>query len=334
MMMLCESPAEIKIQQDATIIVVDDDAAMHDAWDARFESTFSKIDNITVLHFNMAQDFIDYYKKNRRETTVCLVDYQFLGQSLNGIDVIEQADIASQSILATSAYEDPRLQQRCLKLDVPLLPKHRIFSVPFRIVCMKPDLICVDDSECLTSAWQCKAEDLGKRIVTYNKIDNFRAELNRYRKSTPIYIDSDLHDDVSGEVFAKELFNAGFINIYLATGHDKNKFKHLQWIKQVVGKDFPLIEQSSSAVELPESARASLSHELRTPMATIKTGISGVKDFLPALIAAYKIAQSRNLPIPEIQSRHLDMLTKTLNNVEKEARFVSDYINNLLSEGE
>jgi hypothetical protein len=329
-MILCEIPTSIKVHQDSILAVVDDDEAIHDAWDARFESIFSKVDNVKVLHFYTPPTFIDYYRTEQQSHAFYLIDYQFIGEALNGIDIIEQLNIANSCILETSAAEDPRLQQRAFKLDIKVLPKNKLFSIPVQIICLQPDLIYIDDNVSLTEAWKYKGEELGKRVAIFNKIDDLRTEINRYSKNTPIYIDSDLHADLSGEGFAKEIYESGFQNIYLATGHDKSRFKQVQWIKQIVGKDFPMLEQDNNANGLLESVRACMSHELRTPLAAIKTGVSGVKDFLPALIESYHMAVKNRLPVPEIQPRHLEVLTKTLDNVEKEAQFISDYVNKLL----
>jgi len=44
-----------------------------------------------------------------------------------------------------------------------------------------------------------------------------------------------LNDVIKGQEYAKELYERGFMHIYLATGHP-NKFESMYWIKGVIGK--------------------------------------------------------------------------------------------------
>jgi capsular polysaccharide biosynthesis protein len=62
---------------------------------------------------------------------------------------------------------------------------------------------------------------------------------NNHSKSTKIYIDSDLGNNIKGEVCAKQLFDKGFHEIYLATGYSKEGFDEMPWIMAFVGKEPP-----------------------------------------------------------------------------------------------
>jgi hypothetical protein len=63
--------------------------------------------------------------------------------------------------------------------------------------------------------------------------------MKKYNNNTIIYIDSELGDTLSGQVFAKEIYDHGFKQIYLATGHPSENFGDFPWIKSVVGKTPP-----------------------------------------------------------------------------------------------
>ena len=41
------------------------------------------------------------------------------------------------------------------------------------------------------------------------------------------------------------------------------------------------------------------SHDVKTSLAAIKSGIGGIKDYLPALTESYKIAVKHDLDLPE-----------------------------------
>lgn len=80
-----------------------------------------------------------------------------------------------------------------------------------------------------------------------------------------------------------------------------------------------------------------LSHDIRTPLASIKAGASGIRDFLPFLIDAYHKANNANLLTDRIQPYQIELLTKTLGNIEISANIaneqISTFIENLNNKG-
>lgn len=102
------------------------------------------------------------------------------------------------------------------------------------------DLLFVDDSDALTGMWEFVCENAGKKIVTFNSSHDFLRELECFPVDTSIYLDSDLKESIKGEDLAKIVFDKGYKNIYLATGHEKRELEKLPWIKQVVGKNPPV----------------------------------------------------------------------------------------------
>jgi two-component system CAI-1 autoinducer sensor kinase/phosphatase CqsS len=69
-----------------------------------------------------------------------------------------------------------------------------------------------------------------------------------------------------------------------------------------------------------------LSHELKTSLVAVKSGIKGVKNYLPMLVTAYEEATRHQLDVPEIQSRHIKMLTSALELAERAAHCASMYV--------
>lgn len=102
-------------------------------------------------------------------------------------------------------------------------------------------LVFIDDDEMMRTTWIFAAEDAGQSIATYASFEEFTKKLNNYNKNTIIYIDSDLGNNIKGETCAKELFDKGFSEIYLATGHSKDLFNEMPWIKSIVGKEPPFL---------------------------------------------------------------------------------------------
>jgi len=46
-------------------------------------------------------------------------------------------------------------------------------------------------------------------------------------------------EEIRGEEIAKGLYEKGFRNLYLTTGHSPETFPHLPWIREIVGKKPP-----------------------------------------------------------------------------------------------
>ncbi len=79
-----------------------------------------------------------------------------------------------------------------------------------------------------------------------------------------------------------------------------------------------------------KSIGASIAHELRTPLASIHSGIAGAKTYLPRLIEGYALAKNNNLPVTYIRPDHYDILSHVLNEIEGEIRCAHTIIDMLL----
>ncbi len=79
-----------------------------------------------------------------------------------------------------------------------------------------------------------------------------------------------------------------------------------------------------------KSIGASIAHELRTPIASINSGIGGVKKYLPKLLIGYKLAKDKNLPVPSIRSDHYELLFDLLGEIENELNASQTIIDMLL----
>lgn len=96
---------------------------------------------------------------------IFLVDYEILGSAINGLDVINQLKITSCSFLTTSHYENNKIRNQCENIGVKIIPKSFAAYIPITIVKkIKIDLVFIDDNQCLTDAWQLRAEVVGYKI--------------------------------------------------------------------------------------------------------------------------------------------------------------------------
>jgi anti-sigma regulatory factor (Ser/Thr protein kinase) len=111
--------SKISVSPSRTIAILDDDQAVYDAWDQRLSSIAS---NLHILHFKKPQDFKNWYNTQKFSVQV-FSDYELLGESENGLDVLESLHIKN-AILVTSHYENLEIIKRCELIGAHLLPKN------------------------------------------------------------------------------------------------------------------------------------------------------------------------------------------------------------------
>ena len=99
--------------------------------------------------------------------------------------------------------------------------------------------VLIDDSELVGDNWSLIAKKKNKDFLYFRSVDEFAAKAPKIPRSAAIYIDSDLGDGRRGEVAAKGIYEQGFLNISLTTGHLRSDFKECAWIRNVLGKRPP-----------------------------------------------------------------------------------------------
>lgn len=171
-----------------------------------------------------------------------MIDYEFLTEDKNGLDVIEELKIHQHSVLVTSAFEDQELRARCSTLGIKIIPKPYVpyiqISTAFSLD-LNNFVILIDDDEMMRMTWQFAAENAGLNLKAYSSFQSLISEINKYDKNTAIYIDSDLGDDLKGEECACHLFHQGFINLHLTTGYCIENQATFPWFKTIIGKTPP-----------------------------------------------------------------------------------------------
>jgi len=98
--------------------------------------------------------------------------------------------------------------------------------------------ILLDDDMLVHMNWKLAAKAAGVELKAYKTPEELSAGAENLPKDTPVYIDSDLGNNIKGEDIAIELRDKGFTDITMATGHGADKFAHLPWLK-VTGKEPP-----------------------------------------------------------------------------------------------
>ena len=107
-------------------------------------------------------DFLNDLSPAEKQHVFLLSDYELLKQELNGLHVVAQSNI-DRSILVTSHYADPLLQERSSKTGTKILPK-QLASVGrtvgkavgshkeiFEMVMKKPHVVLADAAKSIRS---------------------------------------------------------------------------------------------------------------------------------------------------------------------------------------
>lgn len=241
--------SEVALEKGGTVVVVDDDSSIHRIWEGRLSSAGAGQGRIQTLHFSAPTELENWLRYNEaisRDATF-LVDYEFLGSALTGLDLIESLGIQSRSILVTSRFEEPRIRERCEALGLKLVPKAMAGFVPISIAEPRPrraglttcDAVLVDDDPLVRLTWKSVADRQGKALRAYDTVEAFLAESGSIDPRTPVYIDHELSGCRKGAEESKRLHELGFELVYLSTGHEPEKFAGIGHLAGVVGKQPP-----------------------------------------------------------------------------------------------
>lgn len=248
----------LPVWEGLTIVVLDDDRSIHDLWEGRFEPLRAKTPRLGLRHFSTTTEVVQWHRRRPpgNPDVIYLIDYELLGESSNGLALIEQLQIAPQAILVTSRYEEGAIRAHCAALGVRLIPKGLAGFVPIAVqprenrplspcadLVPAParmlDCVLIDDDPMNHMVWNLSATRHRKMLQTFTAPDAFLAIAAQLQKQTPIYIDSQLGETLKGEDVAKTIHALGFENIYLATGYRATDFAPMPWIKGISGKRPP-----------------------------------------------------------------------------------------------
>jgi len=222
------------------IVIADDDSSVHQIWKKRFSNV-----NTELIHIYSTKELIKWNEKNRNKQIQYLIDFQFLNEKLNGLELISHLKIEDKSVLVTSRHDDPEIQKKCILAGVKLLPKQMVQLIPIDVISDKEkafsnvSAVLIDDDELVRMDWEINAKNKGISLKTFSNSREFLESIHTINKKAKVYIDSDLGEKHKGEEIAKEINKMGIENIYLTTGFDKEKFGDVPWVKDIIGKKAP-----------------------------------------------------------------------------------------------
>jgi signal transduction histidine kinase len=121
----------IKIVDNQTIAIIDDDKFIHDLWEEKFKSLEN---HVHLIHFFSPEEFDGWYEKKKINSSIIyLCDYEFIGSVLNGIDLITKFKINYLSVLVTSRMTYDVINN-CEIQNIKLLPKDMVDSIPISLM--------------------------------------------------------------------------------------------------------------------------------------------------------------------------------------------------------
>ncbi|MDR1235465.1 MAG: PAS domain-containing sensor histidine kinase [Holosporaceae bacterium] len=121
----CDAPSwfsdEIVLHDGDTVVILDDDSSIFEAWRRYF---LPHKDRVDVRYLTDGQETIDFINSFGEKDNVFLItDYELRGQTLNGVDVIEQTDRQARNLIVTSVYTS-KIENFGEKCDIfKLFPK-------------------------------------------------------------------------------------------------------------------------------------------------------------------------------------------------------------------
>ena len=127
---------ELRFKPGMTVFSLDDDQSIHGIWQGRLEAENANHHKIEFHRYASVRSFMDSYLELNpevRSQALFLIDYEFLNQSLNGLEIIQKLGIAKQSILVTSHASRLEIQNQCVALGVKLLPKELSSAIPMKV---------------------------------------------------------------------------------------------------------------------------------------------------------------------------------------------------------
>lgn len=232
--------SKLSISRGITIVVLDDDNGIHMLWDSVFKNICINEPTIKIEYFCNVEHFLSHYKNKANSNVLFLIDYDLSDKVLNGLSVIEQLEISSNSILVTGIYENTDIRAKAERMGVKLVPKNYIQYIPIEVIDNNIEVVLLDDHESVTNLWKMRGELMGKRVAVFNDLSSFMQAVQNYSKDVAIYLDSDLNiPEQSGENIALLLHKMGYKNLFIASGYCQEKFNHLSYIKGIVGKEPP-----------------------------------------------------------------------------------------------
>jgi hypothetical protein len=229
----------ISFSKNSIIVILDDDASIHGAWDRVYAPFLQAYSSLQIVHFKIAEECIAFFKTLELkdfERAILLADYELIKQPMNGLDVIELIE-PKRSVLVTSHFEDNEIIKRAICLKSKILPKTLAAEVKLEVLEFPPvknlsaDLVLLEDNVEFSDILSYLSRSKNKKIDIYHEPYSLLESLALYAKDTKFCFDFDINCPVNGAELADVLYKKGYRNLYLASGYQQQQMKIAGHIK-------------------------------------------------------------------------------------------------------
>lgn len=239
---------ELKILPQSFFISVDDDQTIHQIWAQRLAGLACDKAGIRHLVFSSLREFETWYFEFKESFTaqgamqvpplLIMMDQEFTGQNLTGLDLVEKLNIAPMSVLVSSRVEDSDVQARAVRFSIRMVPKLFAAWLPLSVgdEAGQLDALVIDDDPLVHMTWKMTAAAKGRRVQCFSDFESFVLVQQSFPRGIPIYIDVTLANFVRGEQVAEKVSEMGFTKICLATGHNPAEIQAPSCVSEIVGK--------------------------------------------------------------------------------------------------
>jgi signal transduction histidine kinase len=124
--------SKLDLEQNSTVVIVDDDPSIHEAWATRLASFKNKHPMFRVFNFSSIDEFKVWFgtEKIESQNIKFLFDYEVLGSRQTGLEVIDELGIGKYAVLITSHSEEKAIRKKCSELGAGLIPKGMLGHIP------------------------------------------------------------------------------------------------------------------------------------------------------------------------------------------------------------
>ncbi len=179
-----------------------------------------------------------------------LIDDNIENKTFNFIEFIKNNKTYSQIILITNKYKNIFFLENFTGNEIFFIPNDIIDIISIKIdesfdKKEKKQFILIDDSPIIRMQWKKSANKYNVPFFAFTKIETFLSVLQQFDKTTTyICIDSNLGNEVPGELHANRFLEFGFKHVFLVTNYAPEDLREVDHNIKICGKN-PLWETNN-----------------------------------------------------------------------------------------
>ncbi len=304
--------SQITLNAQDQVLILDDDPAIHGAWDARLLPLKKEFPDLSIKHFTEGSEVLNYLdtlSETQKKRLFLLSDYELIGQSNNGLQIIEESNLA-RTLLVTSHYANPELQAQAIKIGTSILPKALaseialVFAsslsqeIPSDLDKQSVSVVVVDDDTYFAKTlMDFLFSNQSQCADHYAEPQDLLDAISKYSKQTIFLLDNHFtRSTLSGIDLAQQLYQQGYKQLYLLSGEqlDPDQLPNyltltiksaqgMSYLKEIVMQQQNLLSDDQSSddvgVDLTKNKISSVRSELNNPVIN-QQFLQGIQGFV------------------------------------------------------